>query len=781
MLNLPHRSMRQLESTSRGGSKKPLAIVFASFAAYILAFEFLDSAFGGATGIFVTVPVLLTAWMYGLRGGVAAGLIAFPLNLILVVALSDRAGADWLANGGISGAIAELLVGALVGRLRDISYRLAEQISKQNDTKEELAVADEISRIVTSTLDIGVVYEQFADEMKRLVDWDLMTVSLIDDESDQSIMQYLAGVQTKYLYAGATFPIPGSRFEQLRNLGHTLILSEADFNEGIDREMDLLDAGYKSAIFVPLFTGGKVFGGLALRSRESMAFKAREKQILERMASQVAPAIENARLHQQTLTESRLATSSLAQLQAVVDGVDAGMLLIGANSEILWMNQRFVDLAGIDNADGQSGASHAKDMTLDELRDWGVHCLAEPAAFFEAKEKMRSDQEFSGSTGEVEIVRPVPRTLREFTTPVHAGQGYLGRLWVYNDITDRKRAEEEIRALAKFPSESPNPVLRIGSDATILYANAPSMPLLNLLGASVGGPAPESWATIVREVLSGSISKEFEAYQGNRTWSFVVAPVSESGYANLYGLEITGRKQVERMKDEFVSIASHELRTPVAAIKGFLELLLSETPLPLSSEQQHFLDGVRRNTDRIEKLINNLLDMSRLESGMVTIQPSVFDFREVIAQVVDEMQSELKNYDLEIEIPERSSAAVVEADRGHVLQVMTNLLSNAVKYAPAGSGIAIRVDANGGGLVKISVEDHGPGISGPDMENLFQKFFRVDNSTTRSAAGTGLGLAISKALVELHGGSIWVESELGRGSTFSFTIPKERVLTVEPK
>ena len=104
---------------------------------------------------------------------------------------------------------------------------------------------------------------------------------------------------------------------------------------------------------------------------------------------------------------------------------------------------------------------------------------------------------------------------------------------------------------------------------------------------------------------------------------------------------------------------------------------------------------------------------------------------------------------------------------------MTNLLSNAVKYTPAGSGIGIRIAGNGDGLLKVSVEDHGPGISGPDMENLFQKFSRVDNSTTRSAAGSGLGLAISKALVELHGGEIWVESQLGQGSKFSFTIPKE--------
>ncbi|PKB71347.1 MAG: hypothetical protein BZY87_05690 [SAR202 cluster bacterium Io17-Chloro-G6] len=450
-------------------------MVLASFAVFILVFDFLDMALGSITGIFVTIPVLMTAWMFGLRGGVAAGLASFPVNLILVVMFSSQSGTDWMFSGGIPGTIAELVVGTLVGRLRDVGYRLFEQGRKQKET------------------------------------------------------------------------------------------------------------------------------------------------------------------------------------------------------------------------------------------------------------------------------------------------------------------DEEIRALAKFQSESPNPLLRISDDATILYGNAPSTPLLNIHGARVSGRAPEPWAAIVCEALSNSINKEFEITQGNRTWSFLVAPVSDAGYANLYGLEITERKQIERMKDDFVSIASHELRTPVAAIKGFLELLLLEKPLPLTGEQQHFLDGVRRNTDRLEKLINGLLDMSRLESGMVVIQPSVFDFKGVIAQLVDEMQSELKDYDLKIETPEYPSAVVVEADRNRILQVMSNLLGNAVKYAPAGSGIGIRIVGNEGGFVKISVEDHGPGISEPDMENLFQKFFRVDNSTTRSAAGTGLGLAISKALVELHGGNIWVESELGQGSTFSFTIPKERGLAAAHK
>ena len=257
-------------------------------------------------------------------------------------------------------------------------------------------------------------------------------------------------------------------------------------------------------------------------------------------------------------------------------------------------------------------------------------------------------------------------------------------MWVYNDVTERKRAEEEISALAKFPAESPSPVLRISDDGILLYGNPPSTALLHMYGARVGGRAPKDWASIIQEALSSSANREFEISSGNRTWTFIVAPVKDAGYANLYGLEITERKQIERMKDEFVSIASHELRTPVTSIKGFLELLMSDASLPLNQEQHSFLDAVRRNTERLEKLVDDLLDISRLESGMVSIQPSVFDFGGVVAQVVDEMQSELEDYKLEIQSPELPSAAVVEADRDRLLQVVANLLGNAVKYAPPG-------------------------------------------------------------------------------------------------
>ena len=191
------------------------------------------------------------------------------------------------------------------------------------------------------------------------------------------------------------------------------------------------------------------------------------------------------------------------------------------------------------------------------------------------------------------------------------------------------------------------------------------------------------------------------------------------------------------------------------------------------------MEAANRNADRLEKLVNGLLDISRLDTGMVVLERSEFLVLEAIKQVVSEMESEIESKGLDVTIGDGSGNAVVDADRGRVVQILANLLSNAIKYSPSGSKIIINAttDVDLDSLVRVSIRDEGSGIAAGDADRVFEKFYRADNSTTRSTAGTGLGLAITKALVELHGGIIWVESEQGDGSTFVFTLPKGLTVT----
>jgi signal transduction histidine kinase len=230
-------------------------------------------------------------------------------------------------------------------------------------------------------------------------------------------------------------------------------------------------------------------------------------------------------------------------------------------------------------------------------------------------------------------------------------------------------------------------------------------------------------------------------------------------------------KELDRLKSDFVSNVSHELRTPLTAIKGAVDLILREAPGPLNKSQIHYLSRVRSNTQHLAGLINDLLDLSKIEEGKIELNAS----RVLLGGLVHEVMETVKPIAaekpvlLEFKVPE--PAVLVWADRDKVTQVLMNLIGNAIKFTRCDGMIGVSTANDRGGWVRVSIRDAGPGIPTSEQEKIFEKFYQVTQDGGLKPKGTGLGLAISKSLVELHGGRIWVESELGRGSTFSFTLP----------
>ncbi len=238
--------------------------------------------------------------------------------------------------------------------------------------------------------------------------------------------------------------------------------------------------------------------------------------------------------------------------------------------------------------------------------------------------------------------------------------------------------------------------------------------------------------------------------------------------------DITERIEIDRLKDEFVSTLSHELRTPVTSIKGFLDLIIEDDSPGFTEEQRTFLEAAARNTQRLERLIGSLLDISRLEAGRLQINVMSFDFRVVVELTLDDMRADIDGKYLDVTVTGAADPSVVWADRNRTIQILANLMSNAIKYTLPRKSIKIEIDAGvtEDGLLRVDVVDEGSGVPPDAVNRVFDKFYRVEGSGTGSATGTGIGLAISKVLVELQGGDIWVESELGKGSTFSFTLPR---------
>ena len=230
-------------------------------------------------------------------------------------------------------------------------------------------------------------------------------------------------------------------------------------------------------------------------------------------------------------------------------------------------------------------------------------------------------------------------------------------------------------------------------------------------------------------------------------------------------------KDLDRLKSDFVSNVSHELRTPLTAIKGAVDLLLREVPGPLNENQTHHLSRVRSNTQHLAGLINDLLDLSKIEEGKVELDAGRVSLGGLLHEVMETVKrlAAEKPVLLEVKVPEPS--VLVWADRDKVTQVLMNLVGNAIKFTPPQGRVTVSASRDGTEWAQVSVNDSGPGISAEECQKIFQKFYQVSEDGEPKPKGTGLGLAISKALVELHGGKIWVESEEGRGSTFTFTLP----------
>ncbi|MDX1416444.1 MAG: response regulator [Candidatus Promineifilaceae bacterium] len=236
--------------------------------------------------------------------------------------------------------------------------------------------------------------------------------------------------------------------------------------------------------------------------------------------------------------------------------------------------------------------------------------------------------------------------------------------------------------------------------------------------------------------------------------------------------DVTHEREVDRMKSQFVSMVSHELRTPLTSIKGFTEMILDEDAGEINEEQREFLGIVEANADRLIALVNDLLDVSRIESGRIELKLERADVNELMDIVVATMAHLVEDKSQTLDVFVDQNLPTVKLDRDRIIQVLTNLVSNAYKYTQAGGHIGITAERSGS-CVRFAVADNGFGISDKDQEKLFTRFFRVDSTLTREIGGTGLGLNIVKSIIEMHGGEVIVNSELGVGSTFAFTLPLE--------
>lgn len=397
-------------------------------------------------------------------------------------------------------------------------------------------------------------------------------------------------------------------------------------------------------------------------------------------------------------------------------------------------------------------------------------------------------------------------------------KGKWNAIGIVRDITEKKQIEKEIKIRDEAIKSSINGIAITDSMGNIIYVNNSFLKMWKVDTAEevLGKPIVNFWEVNenYRKVMSnlvktGGWTGELIAKRKNGSTFPVQLSINfitdeNNRINNIFAsfVDITEQKKAEeeikrkqeriekqniqlkkldKIKSEFLNITSHELRTPMSAIKGYAQMMLKEVLGPTTDEQKKALNVVIRNINRLDNLIRDILDVSRLESGTMRFLPEKVDIKEMISDVVETMQSfaETKKIQIKTEIQENLPNLFVDPER--IKQVIINIVNNAIKFSPHNSIIIIRVKRDKKDKVLFEIQDFGKGIPKNKQKKIFETFYQVDSGIDRKFGGAGLGLAISRGIILSHGGKIWVNSKLGEGSTFKFTLPIKPVIDHEER
>ncbi|MBP6963531.1 MAG: GAF domain-containing protein [Armatimonadetes bacterium] len=591
--------------------------------------------------------------------------------------------------------------------------RLLEEARHRSDALDAISkVAQTIGASTNTRWALNVVM----DEANRLLGTDISSVRLIEPSTGDMVIRASQGLgkQTmKRIRLKVGQGVPGWVAEH----GTPLIVNDCRSEPRMDYFPNDAEP-ISSMVSVPLLLESKTIGVLTVACTEPKWFTEEDQHLLLSLAGQAAVAIENARLYEQAkrrLSEQKILYRLAQELASALD-VPSALTFVVSHMCLSF------------------GAKFGSIRLLDET---GMY-LQTGAIYGLSDEYTRVANE----NVQVSIAPDTPNGQSPAALAIRNKKIYA----ISNVFKDRRFAAW--REMARMES----------------YTSVIAVPLI---------PADEPigvFSLYFRDAKKLQPSEHELLQTASRTSAIALqrALLDE----RLLKEEVTRRalEEISHLKTEFVSLVSHELRTPLTSIQGYVKTILAGHSGELNEVQTEFLTTVSRNTDRLVALVNDLLDISKIQSGRLDLVLTPVDLTEVCEHELESLKALADEKSISIVTDVEADLPPVRADANRLGQILANLVSNAVKYSADSTTIkltAYRVDKN----VLIKVIDTGMGIAPEERGKLFQMFYRGESDSVRQIRGTGLGLAITKHLVEMHGGKIWVESEKGHGSTFSFTIP----------
>jgi len=584
---------------------------------------------------------------------------------------------------------------------------------------QENAIMAEIGRILSSTLNIDEVYERFAGEVRKLIPFDRLVINLIDTEKGIAPPLYIAGKEIGDRKIGEACPLEGSGNAEMVRTKSSLLIQTEDFNEYKDRFPMLLStfrAGFRSIMNVPLFSKGRIVGGLLLRSLKPYAYTGEDVGLAERVGDQIAGAIASVQLFNER-TRAEEAAKRLSQENAIMAEIGR---IISSTLEIDEVYDRFA-----------GAVRHLIDF------DRIAICTI--------------DAEHQTGTVAYEMGKEIPGRRLGEVFPLSQSV-YEHILKTRSGVLVQTKGASEMEKRYPFLLAS----LRTGFRSMI------SVPLISK-DRVIGGLNLRSFKPNAYTERDLKIAEDIGIQIAGAIANTLL-------FAERKRMEKALRKKTEELArsnedlEQFAYVASHDLQEPLRMVTSYVQLLSKRYKAKLDADANEFIDFAVDGAVRMRKLINDLLTYSRVGTQGKELSPT--DSEAVLAQSVN---------DLKVTIEENGALVThdplptVMADSPQLEQLFQNLIGNAIKFRRnEPPHVHISASRNGKGWI-FSIRDNGIGFAPEYSERVFVIFQRLHSR--QEYAGTGIGLAICKKIVERHGGHIWVESDVGKGAIFRFTIP----------
>ena len=609
----------------------------------------------------------------------------------------------------------------LFTELQEKNSALTQAHAQVSEALEQQTATAEILRVISSSpTDVQPVYDSIVERAARLCDAEVSLVARLEGEWIHVGAVYgtsVAGTEA----VRRTYPMrPGAEGATARAIQDSAITHIPDVLT--DRHFTIRDAalvaGFRAVLSVPMLRDGRAIGAISIGRAEAGEFSTEQVNLLRTFADQAIIAIENVRLFKELEARTQDLTRSVGQLKALGAVSQALSSTLDVDVVLDTIVTRANDLIGADGC------------TIFEYD--------EPAEQFHLRATRNLEPRL------VELARG---------TPLRRGdQGILGRL-----PGERQAVQVPDITSGSYSSPISDALIEAGYRAVV------AVPLIredHLIGAlTMSRKTPGEFSPEMIELLQTFATQSALAIQNARLFREIEEKSRQ--------LEVASQH-----KSEFLANMSHELRTPLNAIIGFSEVLSERMFGELNEKQEEYSNDIHASGQHLLSLINDILDLSKIEAGRMELDLSDFNLPSAIENALMLIRERAGRRSIALHTDIDGRLGQIQGDERKVRQVVLNLLSNAIKFTPEGGRIDVSAVPKDG-LVEVSVSDTGIGISPEDQEKAFEEFRQV-GTKAKKIEGTGLGLTLCRKFVELHGGKIWVKSQVGEGSTFTFTIPVRR-------